>query len=138
MSDVTKNEAMTRFLMYKVAIRCNETALAAECLRVVASPSTKDTNLLYACVLDAQQVGNRCQAVAALQLVLDKDPDTSGKTVHLPSLLRVTIKLTSSLLDNSEEADDSVNLDNVEKLCRLFEASKIFCPYQNHRLIFEV
>lgn len=110
--------------MYKVAIRCNEIALAAECLRVISSLSIKDTTLLYACVLDAQQVGNRSQAVAALQLVLDKDPDTSGNVVHLPSLLRVTIKLTSSLLDNSEDAEAAVNLDSVEKLCRLFESGK--------------
>lgn len=70
MPEASKNEPMTRFLMYKVAIRSEDTDLAAECLRVISS-SSKDPTLLYACVLDAQQIGNRHLALAALQLVLE-------------------------------------------------------------------
>jgi hypothetical protein len=131
MSDMAKNEPMTRFLMYKVAIRCNELTFASECLQVVGSPSTKDATLLYACVLDAQQVGNRLQAVAALQLVLDKHSDVPVGMVHLPSLLRVTIKLTSSLLDDTKPSEDASSLGIVERLCKLFEDSKLLISTYN-------
>jgi hypothetical protein len=127
MSDTSKNEPMTRFLMYKVAIRSEDAELAAECLRIICS-SSKDLTLLYACVLDAQQVGNRPLALTALQLVLEKQGTVenssagSHNAVHLPSLLRSTISLTSAVLDGSKHAEGSPEAEaNVEKLCKLFE-----------------
>lgn len=121
MSDQAKNEPMTRFLMYKVAIRCNETSFAAECLQIISSPSTKDSSLLYACVLDGQQIGNRSQTVAALQHVLERYSINPVGVVHLPSLLRVTIKLTSSLFDGEKGPQPLLAFEDVERLCKLFE-----------------
>jgi hypothetical protein len=124
MSDLAKDEPMTRFLMYKIAIRCNELQFAAECLGMVSRLSSADTTLLYACVLDAQQIGNKSQAVAALQLVLERHHDMPA-TVNLPSVLRITIKLTTSLLDETKsvEAFDGFE-SSVDRLCKLFEAGK--------------
>jgi hypothetical protein len=124
MSDLAKDEPMTRFLMYKIAIRCNEPDFAAECLQMVSCSSQRDTTLLYACVLDAQQVGNKAQAVDALQLVLEKHGDTSS-LINLPSLLRITIRLTSSLLEDSKAVVSSDDTGSkVDRLCRLFEAGE--------------
>jgi hypothetical protein len=121
MPDLAKNEPITRFLMYKIAIRCNEFDLAAQCLQIVSRSSTTDVTLLYACVLDAQQVGNRAQAVDALQLVLEKHGHTSD-TVNVTALLRTTIRLMSSLLDNPQATEGSDNTESsVVRLCRLFE-----------------
>ncbi|RFU28018.1 hypothetical protein B7463_g8334, partial [Scytalidium lignicola] len=117
MSDTAKEEPMTRFLMYKIAIRCGDIDLASECLEKVSVVSTKDSNLLYACVLDAQQVGNRDQAVKALQLVLEKHNYGAPSEVHLPSLLRVTIGLMASRFEAVESKDTSEYVeDAVEKL----------------------
>jgi hypothetical protein len=114
---------MTRFLMYKIAIRCNEPEFAAECLHIVSS-SLQDSTLLYACVLDAQQVGNKAQVVDALQLLLEKYGDKSSM-INLPSLLRITIRLTLGLLEDSKViiSSDEGN-SKVDRLCRLFEAGK--------------
>lgn len=131
MSDSAKNEPMTRFLMYKVAIRSDDAELAAECLQVISS-SSKDPTLLYACVLDSQQVGDRRSALAALQLVLEWQGTFEGKgngssfAVHLPSLLRSTISLTSAVLDGSKEPEGSPEVEaNVEKLCKFFEGGML-------------
>lgn len=119
MSDVAKNEPMTRFLMYKIAIRCEEVEFAAECLQIISSSSVKDSTLLYACVLDAQQIGDKVQTLTALQLVLENFGHGAPSTIHLPSLLRLTIGLTVMLLDKSEGSSDVD--DTVEKLCNLYE-----------------
>jgi len=125
MSETTKNEAMTRFLMYKIAVRCEETELAAECLQVISSATTKDPTLLYACCLDAQQVGNKPQVLATLQLVLEKYNYTSLSAVHLPSLLRLTIQLMLGILEEPQKGRslDEVEV-TVEKLCKTFEAGE--------------
>ena len=44
--------------------------------------------MLYACVLEAQQTGQRRQVVAAMQRVLDKYSYDYPPGVHLPALLR--------------------------------------------------
>lgn len=134
MSNAAKDEPMTRFLMYKVAIRSEDADLAADCLRIISS-SSKDPTLLYACVLDAQQVGNRQLALAALQLVLEKHNSLDGRgtgssTVHLPSLLRSTISLTSAALDGSKNPQGSPEAEaSVDKLCKFFEGGMLFPSY---------
>jgi len=141
MSDTSKNEPMTRFLMYKVAIRCGDVDLAADCLRIISSSSSKDPTLLYACVLDAQQVGNRLLALMALQLVLEEQfvlknhSSAASSTVHLPSLLRSTISLTSAVLDGSKDTEGSPEAEaNVGKLCKFFEGGKHSFYFQESRL----
>ena len=122
MSGFAKNEPVTRFLMYKMAIRCEETGFAAECLQVISSSSPNDPNLLYACVLDAQQVGDKFQTLAALQIVLEKFDYGTPSSIHLPSLLRLTIGLTVAMINNSKAVEGSQEADAmVEKLCSLFE-----------------
>jgi hypothetical protein len=126
MPDVAKNESLTRFLMFKIAIRCDEVEFASECLHVINSASTKDPTLLYACVLDCQQINNKHQALAALELVLQKLGYGASYGIHLPSLLRLTIGLTLTAIDKSKVMEGSAEADaTVEKLCKLFEGGKI-------------
>jgi hypothetical protein len=125
MSEAAKSEPLTRFLMYKIAIRCEEVEFASECLQVISSTSPKDPTLLYACVLDAQQIGDKIQTLTALQLVLEKFGYGAPSSIHLPSLLRLTIGLTIAMIDKSKVTEGSSEGDEtVEKLCRLFEGGK--------------
>lgn len=126
MPETAKNEPMTRFLMYKIAIRCGETELAAECLQIINTSSAKDSTLLYACCLDAQQVGNKCQVLAVLQLVLEKHGYGAAPAIHLLSLLRLTIGLMVDLIGESCDSDASHDASSVDKLCKIFEGGKIY------------
>ncbi|APA16318.1 hypothetical protein SS1G_14347 [Sclerotinia sclerotiorum 1980 UF-70] len=119
MSDSAKEEPLTRFLMYKVAIRSSEVELAAECLERVASCS-EDTNLLFACVLDAQKVGNKTHVLNALWLVLERCGYGLQQNVHLPSIIRMIIVLLVGVIA-TEEASANDTRENIEKLCVLFE-----------------
>jgi hypothetical protein len=64
------------------------TAVAAECLNIVCRNSAKDATLIYACVMEAQSVGDKRQAISALQKVLEKYDHTAPSGIHLPALLR--------------------------------------------------
>jgi len=125
MSDAAKNEPMSQFLMYKIAVRCGESELAAESLHTISSATTKDPTLLYACCLDAQQSGNKLQTIAALQLVLEKYGYTAPSAIHLPSLLRTTIQLMVSLAKEPHDPSNLGDMDvTVEKLCKAFEGGR--------------
>jgi hypothetical protein len=125
MTDAAKNDPLTRFLMYKIAIRGQEVELARECLDLIYQSSSTDPSLLYACILDAQQVGNAELALASLLLVLRKHEYNAPPTVNMPALLRATIRLTTTRLEvagNSEDSSGEKKL--IEQLCMLFEGGK--------------
>ena len=121
MPDAAKNEPMTRFLMYKIAIRCDEMSLAAECIHMIAT-STNDPKLLYACVLDAQQAGNKSQTLVALQLVLEKC-GYEAPSINFASLLRLTITLMVQVLGEAAKAHNvsTSPIAMIDKLCILYE-----------------
>lgn len=123
MSKAAKNEPLTRYLMFKVALRGDDPELAAESLEKVYASSAKDATLLYACAMDAQQVGNKEQALAALQLVLQKHDYSVPDGVHLPALLRCTIRLMASQIEG-EQVKSSKDMPKVsDHLCKIFEAA---------------
>lgn len=124
MSEIAKNEPMTRFLMYKIAIQCNLPEVASESLQIINSSSSADPTLLYACCLYSMEGQNKVQTLAALQLVLEKCNFGPSTFVHLPSLVRVTIAITFTLLyDTSQQkAPNHAEVEQLtEKLCKLFE-----------------
>ena len=64
------------------------TCLVAECLDIVCCQASKDATLLYACVLEAQNKGDKQQTLLALQKVLQKYDHSAPAGIHLPALLR--------------------------------------------------
>lgn len=126
LSETARNDPKTQFLMYKIAIRGGEVELASECLEAVHQASSKDPSLLYACVLDAQHVGDRGLALAALQLVLEKYQFNPPSTLYLPALLRCAIRLMKAQLDAETIYQAGSDADRtVDQLCRLFEGGEV-------------
>ena len=64
------------------------TPTAVECLDHVCRHSAKDASLLYACVMEAQSIGDKKQEILALRKVLDKYNYSAPTGIHLPALLR--------------------------------------------------
>lgn len=126
MSDSARNEPMSRFLMYKIAIRGGDTNTAAECLQAISSTAktTQNLTLLYGCVLDTQQIGDKTQTLAGLQLVLEKSDYGAQTPIHLPSLLRLTISLMAALLDESPDHGNLESSGSIDKLCAAFEKGR--------------
>lgn len=119
MSETARNEPLTRYLVYKIALRDQDQELAADCFEKIAKNSSQDPKLLYGCVLEAQQSGNRPEAIRALQAVLAKCSTGGLSDVHLPSLLRCTLRLQISELSVTPSSDA------VEAVCASFRATTV-------------
>jgi hypothetical protein len=128
MPEAARNEPMTRFLMYKVAIRCDEVQLAAESLDIISQASAKDPTLLYACCLEAQQIGNKRQTIRALIFLVEKYDSAPPTSLNMPSLLRLIISLLTKVVEGSKRREGSTELDkDIEKLCRMYEVGECSC-----------
>jgi hypothetical protein len=120
MPESGQDAAESQYLMYKLALRSADAELAGSSLEKLCKCSGKDATLVYACVLEAMQTGEKQQAVSALKKVLDICEYSAAKGVHLPALLRCTIRLLKSELDVDTNRRDVV----MEELCRAFRAGK--------------
>lgn len=113
MSPSARNESMTRYLAFKLALRCDDYEMARESLQEIAKSSKKDQTFLYACVLEAQQSKMRAIAVAALQAILDRQ----SPELHLPSLLRCIAKLLIAEIGTADPGAHEV----MEEVVQVFE-----------------
>lgn len=117
MAPGTQQDPMTQYLMYRTTIRSGDVEMASECLDNVARSSI-NFELLYACVADSQNVGDRFVTLQAMKkLASIYDFGKPGK-VNLPALCRCTIMLQHGLTDGSEKVDHETA---VTDLCDMFD-----------------
>lgn len=110
-----QNEGMTRYLAYKLALKSADSHLAGECLAALIKAGDKDQRYLYACVLEAQQSGQRVMAVAAFQALVAQP----SKGTHLPALLRCTARMLMGELESLSRTAEDVTAEVV----RVFEVA---------------
>jgi hypothetical protein len=119
MPEAMQASPQTQFLWYKVALRCQDFDQACECLDNIARRASKDATFLYACIEAAQHARQKTQALLAMQKVLEKYSYSAPEGVHLPVLLRTTIRLLKAEIDKSKPLDHSM----INRLCKLFEGA---------------
>ncbi|KAL8774382.1 MAG: hypothetical protein Q9209_001133 [Squamulea sp. 1 TL-2023] len=119
MLEWTERDPHTQYLLYKVALKCQDGDLAAECLNTISSKPTEDPTLLYACVLEAQKSGDRLQVIRALSQVLDNINYQFAHGLQLPALLRLNARMLIQELGNGESQD----LHCIDELCKVFEGA---------------
>ena len=111
MSEATRDEPMTKYLVYKLAIKLNDLDMAAECLRCIAM-STGERELLHACVLHARHAKQRVFVAQALKKLADSINRSSSHDyfgggspehppVHAPALFRCTILMLRDIVDGA-------------------------------------
>lgn len=154
MSGHGKSAAMTQYLMYKLALQDNDaelgrylsfctplrqlTPLATQSLEGILKSSSKDSaKYLYACALEAQQMGDRKQFIATLNKILELHEKHSLKDVRLAVLLRfvegnptqvVALTAHSCIVGSIEtelENNDMSLCAGLHELCKIFEAGNI-------------
>lgn len=134
MSEAAQNEPMTRYLMYKAALRSSDQELAAQCLKRVALSAPGDPNFLYACVLEAQQAGDKVCAMQAMKQLVEKFEFSEASPIHLPALLRCNIRLAVSVVESEKGARERQSA--VEEVLVLFEGGESTSSIGlHHRLI---
>jgi hypothetical protein len=65
---------------------------ATECLDVVSRAASNDGTLLYGCILEAQKVGHRKQAIQSFQKLVAEENRRSPDGLHFPALLRYLLQ----------------------------------------------
>lgn len=125
MTEQGRSEPMTKYLVFKVATRCGDENLAAECLKSLGSPSLGGHEFLYACILDAQGHGSKCFAVKAMKTLVENYDLEDSAAVHLPALIRCTIRLRVMELDNESDEETPDQSPVIDDVCRMFEKGTI-------------
>ncbi|GKT44533.1 uncharacterized protein ColSpa_04714 [Colletotrichum spaethianum] len=121
MSEAARNEPMTRYLMYKVALRSADRELAAECVERIGVAAVQEPDFLYACVLEAQQAGDRVCAMQAMKQLANRFEFSEASPIHFPALLRCNIRLAVSIMES--EKDAVRRKAAVEEILALFETA---------------
>ncbi|QVM05629.1 hypothetical protein D8B26_000336 [Coccidioides posadasii str. Silveira] len=119
LSEACKSEALTRYLMYRVALQDEDTDLARNCLEIICKFDTERQTYLLACVAEALHSGADRQAAIVLQQILDHLDSISTRQLHFPALLRCTARLLITQLSHSE----SHRPDLVGQICKTFDSS---------------
>ncbi|KAL7926473.1 meiosis protein SPO22/ZIP4 like domain-containing protein [Trichoderma austrokoningii] len=124
MPDNVQNHFLTRYLTFKMSLIDQDHELGCESIQRLSelSDSSEGRDILYACIREAQQAGDRHFALAALQAIIGSWKDDEATPSNLPSILRCSIRLIQSIEEESNAyADD---------LCCLFEKAAE-CAKQN-------
>ncbi|KAG4295037.1 hypothetical protein FPRO06_01621 [Fusarium proliferatum] len=118
----TQDEPLTRYLMFRVSLLNWDHDLGRQCVEFLGKFAEKAQcrDILYACIRDAQHVGDKLMTLEALKAVAETFDDEGSLTINLPSILRCTIRLIHSLeSQGGSEGDASPEL--AEETCRIFE-----------------
>lgn len=120
MSPTAQNSPLCRFLMFQVGLRTADNDLAAICLRSLCENPSTDHRLLYACAMDAQDIGNRKIALQTLERIVFTTMDTTPDEVcHVPSLLRCHIRLVVAEIEGKRNQAEREPL--IDGLCQIYE-----------------
>ncbi|KAI0843290.1 meiosis protein SPO22/ZIP4 like-domain-containing protein [Hypoxylon sp. FL0890] len=120
MSESARQEPMTLYLAYKLALRSGDREMASDCLRHISKASSDDPQYLYACCVDAQQAEDKICAIEALQQLVQKYEYSPTDAIHLPALLRIVIRLQTSLANDQAQVDGRHLL--IDDICQVFES----------------
>ncbi len=123
MSERTRAEPMTAYLVFKVAIRTSERSLAVECLEKL-SEAADHNEYLSACIADSQHNGDITCAIEGLKKLLSKYEYSAPSKIHLPALLRSIVRLLYSLLPRSENGSKATPELVVGDLCDVFDTGE--------------
>lgn len=121
MAEAGKNEPMTKYLMFKVAIRSDDAALAVECLGSLSRPALAGLDFLYAAILDAQNIGSKTYAMEAMKTLVERYEFGNPAPVHLPALIRCTIRLRWMDLKADKDIEGTCDDAVIDDICRMFE-----------------
>ncbi|KAK2682418.1 Meiosis specific protein Spo22/ZIP4/TEX11 [Fusarium oxysporum f. sp. vasinfectum] len=117
-----QDEPLTRYLMFRVSVLNWDHDLGRQCVEFLGKFAEKSQcrDILYACIRDAQHVGDKLMTLEALKAVAETFDAEGSLTINLPSILRCTIRLIHSL-ESQEGSEGDRSPELAEETCRIFE-----------------
>lgn len=126
MSHRCQNEILSNYLLFRVALRGWDHQTARECIERISANADKDEAraVLYACVRESQQTGDKLCTLTALKEIATKMRDGEEAPPNLPIILRCAIRLLS-MMDDTSSANSSEHTNTAaEDICIMFEIGK--------------
>ncbi|EEU44120.1 uncharacterized protein NECHADRAFT_30505, partial [Fusarium vanettenii 77-13-4] len=118
------NDQLTRYLMFKVSLISWDHDLGRQCVEFLSKSSEKDRSrdILYACVREAQQLGDKLCTLEALKAVTETFTADSSTVAaaHLPSVLRCAIRMIHYIETQDNQGADQVSV-LIQDTCDVFE-----------------
>ncbi|KAF4502049.1 transcription factor [Fusarium agapanthi] len=117
-----QDEPLTRYLMFRVSLLNWDHDLGRQCVEFLGKFAEKSQcrDILYACIRDAQHVGDKLMTLEALKAAAETFDAEGSLTINLPSILRCTIRLIHSL-ESQEGSEGGPSPELTEETCRIFE-----------------
>lgn len=114
--------------MFQVSLIDWDHELGSESIKHLSklSDSSQGRDILYACIKEAQQAGDRLCTLAALQAISESCKVDEATPSNLTSILRCSIRLMHLIEEEAGSAREahSQSTAQAEDLCRLFEKGK--------------
>lgn len=121
MSETVQNDPLTRYLMFKVSLLDWDHELGCQSIGYLSkfADDSRSQEMLYACIREAQQVGDKLCTLAALKAVVESWNPGREAAGSLPSILRCSVRLIKMI----EEQEKKSGLETlfVEDICKTFE-----------------
>ncbi|PHH75866.1 hypothetical protein CDD83_4348 [Cordyceps sp. RAO-2017] len=122
-----QDDVLTRYLMFKVSLLGWDHELGRQSIEHLsrASKTARGRDVLYACVREAQQFGDRLCTLVALRAVADSWAVGDVLSDNLPAILRCAIRLLHTA-EQEEEREDGKEQGQAERpdfgrdLCEMF------------------
>ncbi|KAF4450714.1 transcription factor [Fusarium austroafricanum] len=118
----TQDEPLTRYLMFKVSLLNWDHDLGRQCIEFLGRFADKAQcrDILYACVREAQHVGDKLLTLEALKVVAETFDVENSSNINLPSILRCTVRLIH-LIESQDDKEEDQSPQLAEETCRTFE-----------------
>lgn len=118
LSDDGRREPLSMYLAYKLGVRTGDDGMTSAALQGLSSSDMSDPDILYACVLEAQQAGSRGQAIDCLSKIVDSLAANTRATARLPILIRCTVRMLMTELQE-DGADARLLCQEIVRLLRI-------------------
>ena len=123
MSELTRDEPMTKYLIYKLSIKADDLDMATECLRGI-SVSADKLKILYSCILHARHEKAPRFMVQAMKRLADAMNHDPSSQVHAPALFRCTILLLRDMIDDAGNNEPHKDGQAVQDLVDVFDGGR--------------
>ncbi|KAL7962386.1 meiosis protein SPO22/ZIP4 like domain-containing protein [Trichoderma compactum] len=124
MSENSKNHILTRYLAFKVSLIDWDHELGSESIKHLSrlSDRPQGRDVLYACIREAQQAGDKLCTLTALQAIIESWTTDQATPSNLTSILRCSIRLIHLIEEKGNEDEaGSQSITYAEDLCHIFE-----------------
>ncbi|KAF4966640.1 hypothetical protein FSARC_5689 [Fusarium sarcochroum] len=117
-----QDQPLTRYLLFKVSLLNWDHELGRQCIEFLGrfAETAQYRDILYACVREAQHVGDKLLTLEALKAVAETFGAEAPSTSSLPSIFRCTIRLIR-LIESQDDQEMDQGPELVEETCRIFE-----------------